>query len=155
MFGVELPVRSIFETPTISGMSRKILADMLGGGLQRPRQITIRFHVTVTCHFRLHRSGSGSSNNSNPAGAAYHIPLIVRIEGQLDVEALQNTLAELVRRHESLRTTFINVDGEPRQSIAASMKVDLPIVDLSTLPEDEREKQQCDTHLSKRSSRSI
>ena len=65
--------------------------------------------------------------------------MIVRIEGQLDIEALQKTLAELVRRHESLRTTFINVDGEPRQSIAASMKVDLPIIDLSTLPEDERD----------------
>ncbi len=138
MFGVELPVRSIFETPTISGMSRKILADMFGGRLEQPRQIkSVPRDGDVALSFAQERLWFLEQLES--AGAAYHIPMIVRIEGQLDVEALQNTLAELVRRHESLRTTFINVDGEPRQSIAASMEVDLPIIDLRTLPENERD----------------
>ena len=138
MFGVDLPVRSIFETPTISGMSRKILADMFGGRLEQLRQIkSVPRDGDLPLSFAQERLWFLEQFES--AGAAYHIPMIVRIEGKLDVEALQNTLAELVRRHESLRTTFINVDGEPRQSIAASMKVDLPIIDLSTVPENERD----------------
>ncbi len=138
MFGVDLPVRSVFETPTISGMSRKILADMFGGRLEQPRQITtVPRDGDLPLSFAQERLWFLEQLES--AGAAYHIPVIVRIEGQLNIEALQNTLTELVRRHESLRTTFVNVDGEPRQRIAASMKVDLPIIDLSTLPEDERD----------------
>jgi amino acid adenylation domain-containing protein len=137
MFGVDLPVRSIFETPTISGMSRKILGDMFDGRLQEARQITtVPRDGDLPLSFAQERLWFLEQLES--AGAAYHIPVIVRIDGHLDVEALQNTLAELVRRHESLRTTFINVDGEPRQRIAASMNIDLPIIDLSTLPEDER-----------------
>src|SRR5215813_8743685 len=111
---------------------------MFGGHLQQQRHITTAPRDgDLPLSFAQERLWFLEQFES--AGAAYHIPMIVRIEGQLDVEALQNTLAELVRRHESLRTTFINVDGEPRQSIAAAMKVDVPIVDLSTLPEDERD----------------
>jgi amino acid adenylation domain-containing protein len=138
MFGVELPVRSIFQTPTINGMSRKILADMFGGQLEQQHQITtVPRDGDLPLSFAQERLWFLEQLES--AGPAYHIPIIVRVEGRLDVEALQNALAELVRRHESLRTTFINVDGEPRQKIAASINVDLPIIDLSTLPEDERD----------------
>jgi amino acid adenylation domain-containing protein len=138
MFGVELPVRSIFETPTIRGLSRKILADMFGGQLELPRQIkSIPRDGDLPLSFAQERLWFLEQLES--AGPAYHIPIVVRIEGQLDIEAVRKTLQELVRRHESLRTTFLNVDGEPRQRIAASMNVDLPIIDLSSLPEDERD----------------
>ncbi|HET6978705.1 MAG TPA: amino acid adenylation domain-containing protein [Pyrinomonadaceae bacterium] len=138
MFGVELPLRSIFEAPTISGMSRKILANMLGGELQQSRHITkVPRDGDLPLSFAQERLWFLEQLES--AGLAYHVPMIMRIDGQLDVTALEKTLAELVQRHESLRTTFINIDGEPRQNIAASIKVDLPIIDLSTLPEDERD----------------
>jgi amino acid adenylation domain-containing protein len=137
LFGVELPVRSVFETPTISGMSQKIRAEMLGGGLRQPRHITrIQRDGDLPLSFAQERLWF--LEQLEAAGAAYHIPVIVRIDGQLDVRALERTLAELVHRHESLRTTFINVDGEPRQTIAPSIEVDLPMVDLSTLPEEQR-----------------
>ncbi|HET6978706.1 MAG TPA: amino acid adenylation domain-containing protein [Pyrinomonadaceae bacterium] len=138
MFGVELPVRVVFEAPTIRGISQKILADMAGGHVQQQRHITtVRRDGDLPLSFAQERLWFLEQLES--AGPAYHIPIVVRVEGQLDIEALRKALQELVRRHESLRTTFINVDGEPRQSIAASMKVNLPIVDLSTLPEDELE----------------
>ncbi len=138
MFGVELPVRVVFESPTIRGISQRILLALLGGGLQQQRHITtVPRDGDLPLSFAQERLWFIEQLES--AGPAYHIPLIVRIEGQLDIEALRKALAELVRRHESLRTTFINVDGEPRQRIAASLKVDLPIIDLSTYPEEGRD----------------
>ncbi len=138
MFGVALPVRSVFEAPTIRGMSQKILAGMQGGELQQRRHITtVPRDGDLPLSFAQERLWFLEQLES--AGPAYHIPIVVRIEGQLDVEAVRKTLQELVRRHESLRTTFVNVDGEPRQRIASSMNVDLPSVDLSTLSEAERQ----------------
>ncbi|PPU79199.1 hypothetical protein XsacCFBP4641_20775, partial [Xanthomonas sacchari] len=52
------------------------------------------------------------------AGAAYHIPAALRLSGMLDRTALQCSLDRVVARHESLRTTFASVEGEPRQVIA-------------------------------------
>ncbi|MXV13445.1 amino acid adenylation domain-containing protein, partial [Xanthomonas sp. LMG 8992] len=52
------------------------------------------------------------------AGAAYHIPTALRLSGQLDLAALQASLDRVVARHESLRTTFVSVEGEPQQVIA-------------------------------------
>ncbi|MDL5368171.1 amino acid adenylation domain-containing protein [Xanthomonas sp. NCPPB 2654] len=54
------------------------------------------------------------------AGAAYHIPMAIRLTGALDRTALQASLDRIVARHEGLRTTFVNVEGEPRQVIAAA-----------------------------------
>ena len=43
----------------------------------------------------------------------------MRLKGELKVEALERTLSEIVRRHEVLRTRFVNVGGEPRQEVLA------------------------------------
>ncbi|HEX3559471.1 MAG TPA: amino acid adenylation domain-containing protein [Pyrinomonadaceae bacterium] len=74
-----------------------------------------------------------------PESAAYNMPEAMRLRGQLEVAVLRQTLDELVRRHEVLRTTFTVVEGEPFQVIAPAQSFDLPVVDLSGLPEAERE----------------
>ena len=74
-----------------------------------------------------------------PGSSAYNIPAAVRLSGALDVRALTRALAEVVRRHESLRTTFPSVGGRPVQVIAQPARVELPVVDLSTLDDEERE----------------
>jgi amino acid adenylation domain-containing protein len=70
--------------------------------------------------------------------AAYNIPLAWRLTGSLDVVALGRSLTEIVRRHESLRTTFETVDGQALQKINPSRDFDLPLIDLQSLAEDER-----------------
>jgi non-ribosomal peptide synthetase component F len=55
------------------------------------------------------------------------------------VNALERSLNEIVRRHESLRTAFKAVDGEPVQVVAASLDIELPVIDLRQLAEPERE----------------
>jgi amino acid adenylation domain-containing protein len=70
----------------------------------------------------------------------YNIPLAIRLKGDLNIEALERSLDVIVRRHESLRTVFILKDGQPRQSIVEPVApFSLPIVNLDSLPESERE----------------
>ncbi|MFP2933504.1 condensation domain-containing protein, partial [Pyxidicoccus sp. 3LG] len=65
-----------------------------------------------------------------PGSAAYSIPLLVRMQGAVDVAVLERSLAVLVERHEALRTTFRSEDGRPVQDVAPSMSVPLVQVDL-------------------------
>src|SRR5207244_8650888 len=64
------------------------------------------------------------------SNAAYHLPLAARLEGDLDVVALQQAVDELVARHEALRTRICVVDGGPVQAIAPALSLAVPIVDL-------------------------
>jgi myxalamid-type nonribosomal peptide synthetase MxaA len=75
----------------------------------------------------------------DPDSSGYNISLAVRMHGPLDVPRLERSLAEIVRRHEALRTALALVDGEPRQLVAPAVTVTVPVVDLSALPAAERE----------------
>ena len=70
--------------------------------------------------------------------SAYNVVLPVRYQGRLDVDALRASLAAVVRRHESLRTTFSEQDGQIWQHIAASEATELPVLDLGILDPDGR-----------------
>ncbi|HVR97714.1 MAG TPA: condensation domain-containing protein, partial [Thermoanaerobaculia bacterium] len=73
-----------------------------------------------------------------PGTSAYNVPTALRLRGRLDAAALHLAFAEIVRRHETLRTTFPAVDGEPRQVIAPTAQTPLPVIDLAGLPEERR-----------------
>ena len=73
--------------------------------------------------------GRGNTYNSAPA--------VTWIEGPLDVAVLERSLNEIVRRHETLRTTFASVDGQPVQVIAPDMPIMLNVEDLRHLPDPE------------------
>ena len=74
-----------------------------------------------------------------PGTTAYTIGRVIRIRGSLSHAALRQSLQAVVARHESLRTTFVERDGEPMQVIAEGCAVELPTTDLSGVPEAERE----------------
>src|SRR6185436_9106971 len=78
-------------------------------------------------------------NQLEPDSASYHIPATIYLKGPLDKAVLRQTIEEIVRRHEVLRTTFKSTDGLPVQVIHESASLNLPVVDLSHLPEVERE----------------
>jgi len=76
----------------------------------------------------------------SPGNPSYNIPTPVRIEGPLDVGALERALRELVRRHEALRTTFrADEAGNPVQHVAAGVEFALAVTDLGPVAEEERE----------------
>jgi amino acid adenylation domain-containing protein len=70
--------------------------------------------------------------------ATYNIPGALRLTGPLDGRALEQAFNEIVRRHETLRTTFATMDGKPIQVIAPTLTILLPVVDLQHLSEDEQ-----------------
>ena len=73
-----------------------------------------------------------------PNNAAYNIPLSVRLRGALDHAVLERALSEVVRRHEILRTSFEDVEGQPVQVISPPQPVSFPLIDLSELSEPAR-----------------
>ncbi len=74
-----------------------------------------------------------------PDSSFYNTPAAVRLTGQLNLPSLRQSLNEIVRRHEALRTTFISVDGGPQQVITPTLSVTLQLLDLRELSENERE----------------
>src|SRR5689334_5700633 len=72
-----------------------------------------------------------------PDSIAYNMPTALRLKGRLNPDALAWSINEIVRRHESLRTTFRLVDNQPVQVIAEQLKVEVPIVELQTSEQGE------------------
>src|SRR6185503_11239486 len=68
-----------------------------------------------------------------PGSALYNVPTSVRLTGELDIDALNLTVDEIVRRHESLRTVFVVIEEEPRQLILPPATNTLVVVDLRDL----------------------
>ncbi|HEX8556987.1 MAG TPA: amino acid adenylation domain-containing protein [Pyrinomonadaceae bacterium] len=78
-------------------------------------------------------------NQLQPDSPFYNVPDTYRLTGRLDARVLERCFDALVRRHETLRTTFRTVDGEPRQFINEPAPFSLPVLDLAGLPAEERE----------------
>lgn len=78
-------------------------------------------------------------NQLEPSSSFYNIPHAVRLTGSLNVIALEQTLNEIVQRHEALRTSFMTVEGEPVQVIDPTLTFTLPVVDLREFPEVDQE----------------
>ena len=74
-----------------------------------------------------------------PGQAFNNIPAAIRLQGELDMAALEKSLSEIVRRHETLRTAFSNQKGQPAATVCAVEQVALPVIDLRHLPSEERE----------------
>ena len=66
-----------------------------------------------------------------PGSPLYNLASMYRMRGPLNVQALEKTVNEIVRRHESLRTTFRNVDGQPLQVITPELRLSLEVAAVS------------------------
>ena len=76
-----------------------------------------------------------------PDNAAYNLHAVIRLLGPLDVALFTKSLNEVVKRHDSLRTRFIAENGHPKQVIAPTLTLEIPVMDLQHLPQDEQEAQ--------------
>src|SRR5215470_5272126 len=78
-------------------------------------------------------------NQLEPASPIYNESRAIRLRGSLDVESLQKSLNRIVARHDVLRTNFIMLDGNPQQTITDSRAVELPVIDLRSCRDIDRE----------------
>ena len=131
---IDLPLRQIFETPTVADLAAAI-DGIQDDELDAPPLVKAEGEKPLS--FAQQRMWF--LNQLDPGSAQYHIPSAVRITGDLDVAALRACLNEITRRHETLRTAFISVDGAPKLAVAAVLDVPLPVVDLTAFDEPEKE----------------
>src|SRR4029079_18484579 len=74
-----------------------------------------------------------------PGSPFYNVSLGLRLKGRLDRRALHRALLEISRRHEVLRTIFVEIDGRPAQIVDLQIELELPLVDLTSLSDAGRE----------------
>ncbi|HEX3531123.1 MAG TPA: condensation domain-containing protein, partial [Thermoanaerobaculia bacterium] len=132
-FGVELPLRTFFGAPSVAAVAAEVAALRLGGGeadvppiLPVPRGGSLPLSFAQERLWFLDRLEART--------LAYNEAAAFRMEGALDVAAFRWSLDELLRRHESLRTTFPEIDGQPVQIIPPAAPFDIPLADLSMIP---------------------
>jgi amino acid adenylation domain-containing protein len=128
----DVPLRSLFEAPTVAG-----LAEQVEGALRSDQRVATPPLVPISRQQDLPLSFAQQRlwflDQLRPGSTAYNVPLAVRLRGMLNVEALKWSLGEIVRRHESLRTTFHVKEGSPVQIVSPPEMFHLPLADLSGL----------------------
>ncbi|HLL45477.1 MAG TPA: amino acid adenylation domain-containing protein, partial [Longimicrobiaceae bacterium] len=137
VFGVELPVRALFEGPTVAELAEHVEALRRADGPRLPPVVPVGRTDALPLSFAQERLWF--LDRLEPGSAFYNVPAARRFEGALDAAALETALGEVVRRHEALRTTFAERDGAPVQVIAPAGGFTLPVEDLSDLAGAERE----------------
>jgi alpha-ketoglutarate-dependent taurine dioxygenase len=138
VFGVVLPLRSLFEHATLAGLAAEIdRAVQAGIGLELPPLRTASRSLELPLSFAQERLWY--IDQLEPGNPIYNLPAAFRIAGPLDAGALRAALREVVRRHESLRTNFVSRDGLPVQVVAPASPLPFPWVDLQALDPRARE----------------
>ncbi|HJT57930.1 MAG TPA: condensation domain-containing protein, partial [Ktedonobacteraceae bacterium] len=134
---VELPLRSLFEAPTVAQLAARVEQALRSEqGVNAPPLVPVSREQELPLSFAQQRLWF--LDQLEPGNAAYTMPLAVKLQGQLEVAALQQSVQEVVRRHESLRTSFVAQAGRPVQVISAALTMALPVVDLQSVSEYKR-----------------
>jgi amino acid adenylation domain-containing protein len=141
-FEVELPLNRLFEAPTIAGLAEGIEAARRAGSLP-PAPPIGRASREGRLPLSYAQRSLWLTDRMEPGNVAYNISNALVLTGPLSVPALRGALAEVIRRHEVLRTTFPTVEGEPAQRIASAGSAGLlPLIDLSALSAGPRAEEQ-------------
>lgn len=135
--GVELPLRTLFENPTVAKF-----ATYIDAAAWRSATTSLPPIVPVSRDRELPLSFSQQRlwflEQLKPGDPLYHSFQALLITGPLDVRALELSLNEIIRRHEVLRTVFETVAGDPVQRIQPATPMSLRSMDLSDVPQEER-----------------
>ncbi len=149
---LELPLRSLFEYPTIAELAQQISqaeiaepkADSLafptkiapGGQNYAVIQAVQRDPENLCLSFAQQRLWF--LNQLEGPSPTYNIPFVCQLEGNLNLTALEQSLRAIVQRHEVLRTTFPSQNGVAHQRISTCVEVECPLIDLQALPKAEK-----------------
>jgi amino acid adenylation domain-containing protein/FkbH-like protein len=137
-FQVELPLRALFESPTVEGLAEAVeCARHDGTRAEAPAILPVSRDRDLPLSYAQQRLWF--IHQFAPESAAYNTSRLMRLRGPLNLSALRQGLREIQRRHEVLRTRFVSRDRRPVQVIDRPAEFSLPVWDLSKFEEDERE----------------
>ncbi|MBF6079684.1 non-ribosomal peptide synthetase, partial [Nocardia beijingensis] len=127
---VEVPIRAIFEAPTIAELRIRLddTATVRPKLRVQPRPEVVPLSYAQRRLWFLHKLEGPS--------ATYNVPLAARLQGTLDIDALATAITDVVARHESLRTVFTDIDGDPAQRILDPDTLEVPITVLEATDRD-------------------
>jgi amino acid adenylation domain-containing protein len=128
----DLPLRAFFESPTIAGLAQRL--DAASVDLPALPPLVPRPHPAEPPPLSFAQQRLWFIDQLEPGSAVYNVPFGLRFCGRLDTAALVRGLAEIVRRHDTLRTVFRGEGGRPRQLIREDAATPLPSIDLQALP---------------------
>ncbi|MBN4004268.1 non-ribosomal peptide synthetase [Nostoc sp. LPT] len=135
---VEIPLRSVFAAATLAE-----LAHLIGQLQQQNLELSAPPILPRAKNAQLPLSFAQTRlwflDQLEPNSAFYNIPMALRLEGTLQVPALEQSLQEIIARHEALRTNFIIVEGQPTQIVQTETNWTVSVVDLKHLPTTEQE----------------
>ncbi|HKV41941.1 MAG TPA: amino acid adenylation domain-containing protein [Blastocatellia bacterium] len=134
IFKVEIPLLQFFADPTVAGIARKVeVARRAGGGMSLPRvEPAVRGGLAP---LSLAQQRLWFIDQLNPGTPVYNMPLGFRAKGQISYHVLAQAISEVVRRHETLRTVFVEREG-PQQYVRLHSRICPSIADLSDVPDD-------------------
>jgi amino acid adenylation domain-containing protein len=132
-FGLDLPLTAVFEERTLARLAARVDAlRRQGHGSSGPPLQRVGGPGPHAASFAQERLWI--ADQLGGGRAAYNVPWAFRLEGRLDVAALERALGEIVRRHEALRTVFVTGERGPLQQVLPCEGFTLPLDDLSALP---------------------
>jgi amino acid adenylation domain-containing protein len=134
-FQTEISLRSFLEKPTISDLVLLVQAGVHRSDTEAITRLTPSAPAPVS----FGQERIWFLNQLVPGTPVHNIPFAVPLDCLPDITVLEQTLNEIVRRHDTLRTTFATTNGEPTQVIAKTLRLSLPVVDLTQLPRPDRE----------------
>ncbi|HVH13355.1 MAG TPA: condensation domain-containing protein, partial [Longimicrobium sp.] len=135
--GVELPLRALFEGPTVAELAERVEAARRADQPHLPPVAPVERTGPLPLSFAQERLWFLDQLEAN--SAFYNIPAALRLRGALDVAALERALGEIIHRHEALRTTFPRIAGAPAQVVAPFDGFVLPVEELTALADADRE----------------
>ncbi|MFN7949388.1 MAG: amino acid adenylation domain-containing protein [Blastocatellia bacterium] len=138
VFQTEIPLRALFESPTIAGLAGRV-EEALQSGTSTTMTPLVRAEERSAWPLSFAQRRLWFLDQLEPGTATYNLRRIVRIDGPLNVAALRRAWQTIIDRHDILRTTFTASDGQPSQIIAPALTIELPLTDLSNTPQSERE----------------
>jgi acyl carrier protein len=134
---IQLPLRAIFEAPTVEALARRIKQEMSPEReLQRQAIPPVPRDQALPLSYAQDRLWVLSQLAPD---AAYNLPFVFHLRGPLDVKAFEQALRLLIRRHELLRTGFINLNGSPQQVVQATGDFSLSVTDLRQTEKEEEQ----------------
>ena len=137
LFLVEMTLRAVFEHPTVAALAQQI--ENVRSAQTQDATSLRRATRDASSPLSFAQQRLWFLDQLVPHTPVYNMLTGVRLPCALDVAALEKSLNEIVRRHETLRTTIAVVGGQPHQIIAPELKLTLPLVDLRELSKTERE----------------